>query len=121
MSAIYQNPGNLKHRSDTVIHNGIAHVSGAVSADRSLDIRGQTKLVLAELDRRLSAASTDKSNLLSATIWLADVTRDVAAFNEVWNAWLMPGRYPARAAVQATLRAGALVEVAVIAAVPTSR
>jgi enamine deaminase RidA (YjgF/YER057c/UK114 family) len=118
MTITYQNPGNFKHRSDTVIHNGVAYVSGAVPADTSLDIRGQVAQVLAELDQRLARAGTDKSNLLSATIWLTEVNRDVAAFNEVWNAWVVPGRLPARACVQAALQVGALVEVAIIAAVP---
>ncbi|RTE93646.1 RidA family protein [Bradyrhizobium sp. LVM 105] len=117
MASTYLNPGNFKHRSDAVIHNGVAYVSGAVPSDTSLDIKGQTAQVLAELDRRLAAAGTDKSELLSATIWLTDVNGDVAGFNEVWNAWVVPGRQPARAAVQAALQVGAKVEVAVIAAV----
>jgi enamine deaminase RidA (YjgF/YER057c/UK114 family) len=114
----YLNPGKLKHRSDAVVHNGIVHVSGAVPSDVSQDIQGQTAQVLAELDRRLAAAGTDKSKLLSATIWLADVNGDVRAFNEVWNAWLVPGREPARATVEAGLQVGAGLEIAVIAAAP---
>jgi enamine deaminase RidA (YjgF/YER057c/UK114 family) len=117
MSIVYQNPGSFKHRSDTVIFNSVAYISGAVPSDNSLDIRGQTIQVLAELDKRLAAAGTSKANLLSATIWLTDVNRDVAAFNEVWNAWVVPGRQPARAAVQADLQVGAMVEVAITAAV----
>ncbi|MFE1602160.1 Rid family hydrolase [Methylobacterium sp. ID0610] len=65
-----------------------------------------------------SRAGTDKANILSAPIWLTDVNGDVAAVNAVWNAWLVPGRQPARACVQAGLRAGATVEIAIVAAVP---
>ena len=118
MTATYHTPGNFRHRSDSVVANGIAYVSGTVPSDPSLDIKGQTGQVLEALDKRLAQAGTDKGNLLSATIWLADVNGDVAAFNEVWNAWVVPGRLPARACVEATLQAGARVEIAVIAAVP---
>ncbi|MEY9178880.1 enamine deaminase RidA (YjgF/YER057c/UK114 family) [Bradyrhizobium sp. USDA 326] len=117
MRIVYQNPGGFKHRADTVIFNGVAYVSGAVPSDNSLDIRAQTAQVLTELDERLARAGTDKSNLLSATIWLTDVNHDVAAFNEIWNTWVVSGREPARACIQAALQSGALVEVAVIAAV----
>ncbi|MCJ2127184.1 RidA family protein [Methylobacterium sp. J-077] len=120
MDINFQNPGNLKHRSDTVIYNGVAYVSGAVPSDVSVDIAGQTDQVLAELDARLARAGTDKSNILSATIWLEDVNGDAAAFNQVWNAWVAPGRLPARACVQAALQVGARVEVAIIAAVPNT-
>jgi enamine deaminase RidA (YjgF/YER057c/UK114 family) len=115
---LHINPAKLQHRSDAVIHRGVVHVSGAIPSDVSQDIRGQTAQVLAELDRRLAAAGTDKSKLLSATIWLVDVNRDVQALNEVWNAWLVPGREPARATVGAELQLGAGLEIAVIAAIP---
>lgn len=118
MTVTYHNPGNFKHRSDTVVHNHVAYVAGTVPADSSTDFRAQVVQVLAEIDRRLALAGTDKSNLLTATIWLVDVNRDIAVFNEVWNAWVVPGRLPARAGVQSALQQGALVEVGVTAAVP---
>lgn len=118
MNVTYHNPGNLKHRSDVVVHNGVAWVAGAVPNDTGADFRSQVEQVLAELDRRLAMAGTDRSNLLSATIWLVDVNRDIAVFNEVWNSWVVPGRLPARAGVQSALQVGAMVEVAVTAAVP---
>ncbi len=117
MNMTYSNPGNLKHRSDVVVHNGVAYVAGAVPADVGQDMRGQTEQVLAQIDARLAAVGSDKGKLLSATIWLVDVNGDVADFNAVWNAWVVPGRLPARACVQAELQVGARVEVAVIAAV----
>ncbi len=63
----------------------------------------------------LAQAGTDKSKLISATIWLADM----ATFNEMnplWDAWVVPGETPARACVEARLAApGYKVEIAVIA------
>ncbi|RJG40530.1 RidA family protein [Mesorhizobium sp. DCY119] len=118
MDPQYINPGKLKHRSDTVIFNGVAYVSGVVSADAGLSIHDQTRQALAQIDERLQAAGTDKSRLLSATIWMHDVNRDVAELNRAWNAWLVPGRQPARACVQATLQGGAQLEISVVAALP---
>jgi enamine deaminase RidA (YjgF/YER057c/UK114 family) len=117
MDIVYKNPANLKHRSDSVIHNGVVYISGAIPADSSADIKTQAQQVLASLDERLAEGGTSKARLLSATIWMADVNRDVGAFNAVWNEWVAPGRLPARACVQATLQQGALLEIALIAAV----
>ncbi|MBN9438230.1 RidA family protein [Bosea sp. (in: a-proteobacteria)] len=119
MEPTYLNPKGLKHRSDTVVFNGVAYVSGVVPADNSVTIADQTRQALAQIDERLAAAGTDKSRLLSATIWMHDVNRDVAAFNEAWNSWLVARREPARACVQATLQGGAQLEISVIAAMPS--
>jgi enamine deaminase RidA (YjgF/YER057c/UK114 family) len=117
MTILYQNPANLKHRSDTVIHNNIAYLSGVIPTDNAADITTQTEQVLAQLDERLSEAGSGKDKILSATIWMRDVNRDVSAFNEVWNQWVVPGRLPVRSCVQATVQYGVLLEIAVIAAV----
>jgi enamine deaminase RidA (YjgF/YER057c/UK114 family) len=112
----YDNPRKHKHRSDSVVWNGIVYVSG-VLAQGGRDFAQQVRQVLEELDLRLQAAGTDKSNLLSATIFLADVNRDVATLNPIWSDWLAPGCLPARACVQATLQGEGLLEVTAIAAV----
>lgn len=117
MSIVYKNPQNLKHRCDSVIHNGIAYVSGAIPSDCSADIATQTQQVLAQIDSRLAEAGSSKDRILLASIWMRDVNRDVAAFNAVWNEWVVPGRVPSRNCVQAVLQQGALLEIAVIAAV----
>src|SRR5690606_29433980 len=109
-----QNPANLKHRSDTVIHHGIAYLSGVIPTDSTADITTQTQQVLDQIDTRLAAAGSGKDRILSVTIWMQDVNRDVAAFNEVWNQWLVPGRLPVRSCVQAVVQYGMLLEVAVI-------
>lgn len=117
MDITYQNPENLRHRSDTVIYNGIAYLSGVVPLDTSADIQAQTQQVVSQLDERLARAGSSKDRILTATIWLEDVNRDIAAFNAVWNEWVVPGSLPSRSCVQATLQKGSLLEVAVIAAV----
>lgn len=78
----------------------------------------QTADVLALIDARLIAAGSDRSRLLSATIYMTDLARDYAAMNEVWDAWLPPGCAPARTTVGVTAlaRPGWALEITVTAA-----
>jgi enamine deaminase RidA (YjgF/YER057c/UK114 family) len=101
--------------SHAVIHNGVVHVGGVVSSGDS--VREQTRNVLQGIDAALERAGTDKSKLLSATVWLSDIdTFD--EMNSVWDAWVSPGNAPARACVEAKLLTpGHRVEIAVLAAV----
>ena len=116
MSAITRiDPGS--RMSGAVVHNGTVYLSGHVSFDRSLGVAGQTRAILTRIEERLAAAGSDKSRLLSATIWLADMAT-FEEMNSVWDAWVDPLQPPARATVEARLAsADYLVEIAVIAAV----
>ncbi len=104
--------------SQAVVHNGVVYTAGQVAQGApGASIADQTKDILASIDRLLAEAGTDKSKLLSATIWLADM-RDFAEMNEVWDAWVSPGNTPARACVGSGLAAQKFnVEIGVIAAV----
>ena len=88
--------------SEMAVHNGVAYLAGQVADDATQDIRGQTRQVLSAIDALLARAGTDKSRILIAQIFLADLA-DFAAMNEVWDAWVAPGEAPARATVQAAL------------------
>jgi enamine deaminase RidA (YjgF/YER057c/UK114 family) len=76
-----------------VEYHGFVYLQGVVPSDPSLDITGQTKDVLAQIDA---------TRLLQAHIWLKDIA-DREALNAVWSAWLPEGGAPARACVQAIL------------------
>ena len=103
--------------SEMAVHNGVAYLAGQVAGDAAQDIRGQTRQVLAAIDALLARAGSDKSKILRAQIFLADLT-DFAAMNAVWEAWVVPGHTPPRATVQATLaKAQWKIEVVVTAAV----
>jgi len=105
-------------RGRAVIRNGIAFFGGHVADDRTQDIRGQVTQALAKLDRSLALVGTDKTRLLSAQIWLKDITSDFAIMNDVWDAWLSPEDFPARASAQCLMGApDCLVEIIVTAAV----
>jgi enamine deaminase RidA (YjgF/YER057c/UK114 family) len=102
--------------SQAVVCNGLVFLAGQVAEDTSQDVGGQTRQVLAAIDRLLAEAGSDKSRLLSAQIFLADMG-DFAAMNKVWEAWVVPGQTPARATVQATMAAPSYkVEIVVTAA-----
>ena len=96
-----------KRLSDLVIYapppgDRLVYLAGQVAEDPKADINGQTRSVLAQIDRLLAEAGTDKRSILSATIYLPDMA-DYAAMNAVWDAWVPQGDTPARATVQARL------------------
>jgi enamine deaminase RidA (YjgF/YER057c/UK114 family) len=109
-----------KRLSELVIHrgSGLVHLAGQVADDGHASITGQTQQVLANIDRLLAEAGSDKRKILSATIYLPDMS-EFAAMNAVWEAWVAPGDAPARATVQAALAHPAYkVEIQVIATAP---
>ena len=60
----------------------------------------QTQQILAEIDRLLALAGSDKSRILQATIYLANIG-SFAEMNAAWDAWVPAGNTPARATVEA--------------------
>ncbi|HXQ31145.1 MAG TPA: RidA family protein [Steroidobacteraceae bacterium] len=104
--------------SQAVVHGKTVYVAGQVATDPTADVTGQTRQVLASIDRLLAAAGTDKTRLLAATIYLADMTT-FGAMNTVWEAWVAHGATPARATLGAPLAGPAYkVEIVVTAALP---
>lgn len=103
-------------RSRAVVCNGFVFTAGQVPDDMTLDIAGQAGQVLAKIDELLAEAGTDKSRAISAQVWLG--TRDdLAGFNAVWDAWVVPGATPARICGRVDMNNPACrVEVQVVAA-----
>ena len=87
--------------SEAVCYNGIVWVAGQVGKPGGT-VAQQTKDCLAEVDRILAEAGTDKSRVLSAQIWLADIAT-FSQMNAVWDKWVSPGNTPARATGEAKL------------------
>ena len=103
--------------SEIVIHNGTVYLAGQLADDYSGDIVQQTRETLASTDRLLAEAGSDKSKILSVTIYLKDMERDYAGLNQVWDAWVAPGAAPARACVEAKMyKPEVLVEMMIVAA-----
>jgi enamine deaminase RidA (YjgF/YER057c/UK114 family) len=106
-----------KRMSQIVVHGDTVYLAGQVAQDAAGQPAGaQMANILSRIDGLLAEAGTDKTKLLSATIWLADM-RDFDAINEKWDAWVSEGNQPARACVESKLAFTKFtVEVGVIAA-----
>lgn len=103
--------------SEATLHNGIVYLAGQVAEDDSADIEGQTRQVLAAIDELLAQAGSDKTRILRAQIYLADIA-DFPGMNRAWDEWVVPGQGPARATVEARLaRPAWKVEIVVTAVV----
>ncbi len=103
--------------SQAVVHGDTVYLAGQV-ADQAKggSVGEQTREILAAVDRLLAEAGSDKTKILSATIYLADIAT-FPEMNAVWDAWVPAGHAPARATVEAKLAAPAYtVEIACIAA-----
>jgi enamine deaminase RidA (YjgF/YER057c/UK114 family) len=103
--------------SQAVLHHSTVYVAGQVALDNAgKSVTDQTREVLARIDALLAATGSDKSKLLSATVWLADIST-FPEMNAVWDGWVDPVHTPARATVEAKLAAPQFaVEISVIAA-----
>ena len=103
--------------SEATILGDRMYLSGMIPEDTSLDVTGQVKQALAEIDSLLAKGGSDKTKILSAVIWLSDIA-DFAAMNAVWDAWIVAGEAPTRATVQARLNDPNMkVEIMVVAAI----
>jgi enamine deaminase RidA (YjgF/YER057c/UK114 family) len=103
--------------SQAVVHGDTVYLAGTV-ADKAAgkSVGEQTKEILEIIDGVLAKAGTDKTKILSATIWLTDI-KTFAEMNAVWDGWVAQGHTPARATVEAKLAAAPYhVEIACIAA-----
>ena len=105
--------------SQAVIHGDTVYLAGQVALDApGTSVTEQTKDILARVDLLLSEAGTDKSKVLTATIWLCSMD-DFAEMNAIWDAWVTPGSTPARACVESPRLAAPqfTVEIGIIAAI----
>lgn len=103
--------------SRAVVHNGLVYLCGQVAKDYDADIKEQTRTMLERVDEHLAEAGTDRTKMLSATVYVRDITQ-AGEMNEVWGEWLGDGPRPARTCVQAELaKPTILVEITVTAAI----
>lgn len=108
--------GEARRWAEVVIYQGVARWV-EVADDPTLDARGQIAQVLSQIDATLSRLNADRTRLLEVLIFLADLN-DGGALNELWDAWVPPGRAPIRACVAAGLAKGYRVEMIIQAAAP---
>ena len=101
--------------SQAVIHGQTVYLAGQVGAPGT-SVAAQTQEILEKIDSLLEQAGTDKTQILSATIWLASMD-SFAEMNAVWDAWVPDGHAPARATGESALATPEhLVEIIIVAA-----
>ena len=108
-----------KRFSEIAISGHLVHLAGQLASDLSLDIQGQTRQTLEMIDSFLADAGTDKSHIMSVTIFIKDIEKDYAAMNEVWDAWCSDIQALPRTCVEAKMyKPEVLVEMTVVAVKP---
>ena len=106
-------PGDAPGRSRAVAFENL--VFTVATAAGSTSLQEQTRQTLARIEQNLLEAGSEKTRLLSATVYLTDIAKK-AEMDEVWNEWIGPEHWPQRACVQVGLAPNTLVEITVIAA-----
>jgi len=121
MNSVSSRPQIVRHdrnsrRSRAVMVGDIIYFAGQIGDDLSGDVAQQTREALARLDRLLAELGSDKSRLVSATIWLRDMA-DFEAMNAVWDGWIDPANPPARSCAQVVMAEPSIrVEIIPVAA-----
>ena len=105
-----------EHLSRAVEHNGVVYVAGTTATDRSVGMKQQTEQVLAKIEGLLARCGTNKSKLLTATVYISDMAQK-PAMNDAWLAWIDRENPPTRVCVTVELGTPTtLVEIVVTAA-----
>ena len=74
--------------SQAVVHGSTVYLAGQVADQaKGKSVGDQTREILAAIERLLGEAGSDKTKILSATIYLADIAT-FAEMNAVWDAWV---------------------------------
>jgi len=102
--------------SQAVVHGDTVYLAGQVAQGApGAPVAEQTRDILTRIEALLAEVGSDKTKLLTATIWLTDMD-SFAEMNGVWDAWVPEGQAPARACVESRLAAPQFtVEIGIIA------
>ncbi len=102
--------------SQVVIHGGVLYLAGQVGDDMGAGMAQQTAETLAEIERILLENGSDKEHILSASVFVNNMA-EAKEMNKVWDAWVTPGKEPARFCVEAAMFSpDCKVEIGIVAA-----
>jgi enamine deaminase RidA (YjgF/YER057c/UK114 family) len=107
-------PGTAPTRSKSVVHNGLVYTV-TTAPTKSAGLYEQTREALAIIDRNLAEAGSHKSRILTATVFITDMSRK-AEMNRAWDEWVDKANPPRRACIGAVLEGQDLVEILITAA-----
>jgi enamine deaminase RidA (YjgF/YER057c/UK114 family) len=99
-----------------VEYGNLVFIAGTTADNKAGNCKAQTEEVLKKIDGLLAGCGTDKSKILSANVWVADMS-EKPLMDAAWTAWVDPNNKPVRACVEAKLgSAETRVEIMVTAA-----
>src|SRR3546814_19221846 len=101
---------------EVVEHNGVLHFAGVVADDAGLDMEGQTRQALAQIEALLNEHGSSKAHPLTALVFVTDMKRK-PDMNRAWKEWFAPGDLPTRATIGVADLDGYLIEIVVTDAV----
>jgi enamine deaminase RidA (YjgF/YER057c/UK114 family) len=107
-------PGKIPTRAKTVIHNGLVYTV-TTAPTKSAALYEQTKEALSIIDRSLADAGSNRSRILTATVFITDMSKK-EEMNRAWDEWVDRTNPPRRACIGAVLEGQDLVEILVTAA-----
>src|ERR1700690_4003459 len=107
-------PGLTPTRSRAVIHDGLVFTV-AVSPDYNPSYYEQTRKALRRIDESPAMSKPDKSRILSAIVYIADIARKEET-NKAWDEWVDKANPPMRACLGVDLEPPHLVEIVITAA-----
>lgn len=103
--------------AEMAIYNGVIYLAGQVPENTQANAYEQTKEVLSLVDKLLQEAGSNKSRIINAQIYLANMN-DYAEMNRAWDEWVDTENPPTRATVEARLAVPEWkVEIVITAAV----
>ena len=108
-------PGLNSTRSRAVAHDHLVFTVAVAPDPVTPSVYGQAVQVLARIDESLALCGSDKSKILSAIIYLNDVTQK-GELNRAWDEWVDPKNPPMRACIGVAIEPPHLVEIVVTAA-----
>ena len=111
---IKRTTGSVTTRAKTVVHNGLVYTV-ATSPNKTAALYEQTREALAAIDRNLAEAGSHKSRILTATVFITDMSKK-AEMNRAWDEWVDRANSPQRACIGVALEGDDLVEILIIAA-----
>jgi 2-iminobutanoate/2-iminopropanoate deaminase len=118
-------PAAIGPYSQGIVANGFLYSAGQIALDPASgemathEIVAQTERVMRNLDAILESAGARWSDVVKTTVYLHDLA-DFPTVNEIYGRWIGDAR-PARSTVQVSaLPRGALIEIDLIAALPSA-
>ena len=101
-------------RSRAVVHEGLVFTVAVAPDPVTASMYEQSTKALARIDESLALCGTDKSKILSAIVYIADM-KQKQEMNRAWDAWVDRKNPPMRACLGVDLEPPHIVEIVVTA------